>query len=67
MVQEVPKDKLPQDQELQAGMQLVAQGPHGALPVTIKEVKDDGSAVLDFNHPLAGQDLTFELELVEIK
>lgn len=65
MVQDIPKDKLPADQELKAGMQLVAQGPQGALPVTIVEVKEDGSAVLDFNHPLAGQDLKFELEVIE--
>jgi len=67
MVQDIPKDKLPADQELKAGMQLVAQGPQGALPVTIKEVKEDGSAVLDFNHPLAGQDLKFELEVIETR
>jgi peptidylprolyl isomerase len=35
------------------------------VPATVAEVTDD-SVVLDFNHPLAGQDLTFEITLVEI-
>ena len=62
MVQQVPKDKLPP--EAQVGMQLVAQGPQGALPVTILEITET-EAKLDFNHPLAGQDLTFELEVLD--
>jgi peptidylprolyl isomerase len=40
------------------------QGDH--IPVVITEVRDD-VVVLDANHPLAGQDLTFDVELMEIK
>jgi peptidylprolyl isomerase len=61
MVQKIEKEKLPEGAE--AGMQLVAQGPYGALPVTIIAI-DEKEATLDFNHPLAGKDLTFELEVV---
>lgn len=64
--QEVPKNQLPQEAELKVGMQLAAQGPQGAIPVTIAEIKDD-SVIVDFNHPLAGKDLVFEVEIVEVR
>jgi peptidylprolyl isomerase len=63
-VQKVPKSELPQDIELKEGLQLAAQTPQGIVPVTIKKVGDDFVEV-DFNHPLAGKDLTFEVEVVE--
>lgn len=65
-VQQVPKDQFPADVELKPGLQLAAQGPQGTIPVKIKEVKDD-VVIVDFNHPLAGQDLTFEVEVLEEK
>ena len=64
--QEVPKAQLPKEAELKVGMQLAAQGPQGAIPVTIAEIKDD-VVVVDFNHPLAGKDLTFEVEVVDVR
>ena len=64
--QEVPKSQLPQDVELKEGMQLAAQGPQGVIPVTIKELHED-KAVIDFNHPLAGQELTFEVEITNVR
>lgn len=66
MMVPVPMDKLPEDIKPELGMQLSMQQPDGqALPVVIAEVNDD-HIVLDANHPLAGKDLTFEIELVEI-
>jgi peptidylprolyl isomerase len=65
-VQEVPKDQFPQDVELKEGMQLAAQGPQGVIPVKVKEIKED-SVLVDFNHPLAGQDLKFDVEVIEEK
>jgi peptidylprolyl isomerase len=48
------------------GMQLMMNNGAGqSFPVIVAEVKED-SVILDANHPLAGQDLTFDLELVEI-
>jgi peptidylprolyl isomerase len=46
-------------------MQLQMMSPQGPLGVIVKEIKEDAVTV-DANHPLAGKDLTFELELVEI-
>jgi len=65
-MQEVPKEHLPQDAELKVGMQLAAQGPQGAIPVVISEIKDK-TVVVDFNHPLAGKDLTFDVEVIEVR
>ncbi len=66
MMVPVPMDKLPADIKPELGMQLSMQQPDGqALPVVIAEVNED-HIVLDANHPLAGKDLSFEIELVEI-
>lgn len=65
-IQEVPKDQFPADIELKVGMQLAAQGPQGAIPVVIKEIKEE-AIIVDFNHPLAGKDLTFEVEVIEAR
>jgi peptidylprolyl isomerase len=65
MIGDIPKDKFPPEMEIQVGMPLQMTGPQGPVPVVVKEVKED-SVTIDANHPLAGKDLTFELELVEI-
>lgn len=66
MVIDMPKDRFPQDMELEIGMPLVMTDGQGQqFQVTIVEIKDD-VVVLDANHPLAGKDLVFDLELVEI-
>lgn len=65
-IQNVPKDQFPKDVELKVGMQLAAQGPQGTIPVVITEIGEDTIKV-DFNHPLAGKDLTFDVEVVDVK
>ncbi|NEV93571.1 peptidylprolyl isomerase [Psychroflexus sp. YR1-1] len=67
LFQEVPKDQLPEEIKPEVGMGLVSQNPDGTeRQLRVAEVKDD-HIIVDANHPLAGHDLTFELELVEIK
>ena len=64
---EVPKKQLPKDITPRAGMTLFAQGQDGRkIPVKIKEVKKD-VVVMDFNHPLAGKTLNFDVQVMEIK
>jgi FKBP-type peptidyl-prolyl cis-trans isomerase 2 len=66
MVLEFPIDRLPSELKPEPGMQLsMTDGAGQNIPVVITEVKDD-SVVLDGNHPLAGEDLVFDLELIEI-
>ncbi len=66
-VVEVERDKLPEDIQPEVGQQLQVQQTNGQTAVvTIKEVTQ--SAVrLDANHPLAGKDLTFEIEVVSVE
>jgi len=66
MMIEMPKDRFPKDMEIEVGMPLGMSDGHGQqFQVVIAEIKDD-VVLLDANHPLAGQDLVFDLELVEI-
>lgn len=66
MVAQIERENIPADFELEVGQRLQMQVPNGeAMAVTITDIKGD-MITLDGNHPLAGQDLTFELELVEI-
>ena len=64
--QEVPKNQFPKEIEPKVGMQLAAQSPNGTIPVTIAEIKND-KIVVDFNHPLAGKDLNFDIEVVDVR
>lgn len=63
---EFPKSNIPEDMKLEPGMKLQLQNQAGQpIPVTVTEVKDD-VVVLDANHELAGKELIFDIELVEI-
>jgi len=66
MIMEFPRDRFPADMVPEVGMQLNMSNNAGQnFPVVIVEVGDE-AVLLDANHPLAGQDLTFDLELMEI-
>lgn len=66
MYMEFPLDRFPADMKPEVGMSLnMTNGSGQAIPVVIAEVLDE-AVILDANHPLAGEDLTFELELVDI-
>lgn len=67
MIMEFPKDRFPADMNPEVGAQLnMSNGQGQNFPVVIVEVRD-AVVVLDANHPLAGQDLIFDLELVAIE
>jgi peptidylprolyl isomerase len=66
MVIQVNREQLPPDLDPEVGLQLQIQQPNGqAIPVLVTEVSN-AKVTLDANHPLAGEDLTFDIELVEI-
>ena len=66
MVLEVARESMPEDIEPEVGQELEIQHEGGqSFPVVITEVTDE-VVTLDGNHPLAGKDLTFQIELLEI-
>ncbi|SDY36169.1 FKBP-type peptidyl-prolyl cis-trans isomerase [Citreimonas salinaria] len=65
-LQAVPRTEIPDEIPLEVGTQLQVQTPTGqVMPVTVADVTDT-EVTLDANHPLAGKDLKFDIELVEI-
>ncbi|MCP9482721.1 peptidylprolyl isomerase [Shimia sp. CNT1-13L.2] len=65
-IQDVPREQIPAEIPLEVGLQLQMQAPTGqVVPVTVVKITEE-AVTLDANHALAGKDLTFALELVEI-
>jgi FKBP-type peptidyl-prolyl cis-trans isomerase 2 len=64
MIQEVPKEQMPGDVEV--GTPLQASTQMGVVNFIVKEVKED-VVILDANHPLAGEKLIFDLEVLEVQ
>jgi peptidylprolyl isomerase len=63
----VLKAAFPTDFEFQVGERVYGQSPNGQpMMAKITEVQES-EVVLDLNHPLAGKDLTFEIELVDVE
>jgi len=66
MVLEISRQQIPPELEPEVGQQLQVQQENGqTIPVFVTEVTES-KVTLDANHPLAGEDLTFDIQLVEI-
>lgn len=66
LVQDVERSNFVGVEEIEVGMQFLAQTPWGEQPVTVIAVADD-SVQLDGNHPLAGETLNFSVEVVDVR
>jgi FKBP-type peptidyl-prolyl cis-trans isomerase SlyD len=66
LVQTVDRSNFVGVEEIEVGMQFLAQTPWGEQPVTVMAVADD-SVELDGNHPLAGETLNFSVEVVDVR
>jgi FKBP-type peptidyl-prolyl cis-trans isomerase SlyD len=66
LMRDLPRDNFPEELELEPGMGFEAKGPHGPVTFRIREVQED-SVVADFNHPLAGQQLHFDVTVAEVR
>jgi FKBP-type peptidyl-prolyl cis-trans isomerase 2 len=65
-VVKVPRDQMPAQLELEEGRQLQVKQESGDVAVVTITGLTETEVTLDANHPLAGQDLTFDIELVAI-
>ena len=66
LVQVVPSEAFQGVDPIEVGMQFQAQTPQGAISVVIAKI-EDGMVTVDGNHPLAGQNLHFAIEVVEVR
>ena len=62
----VPRAELSANLDIRAGMTFNAQGPNGVMQVWILHATDE-EVVLSTNHPLAGQRLTFQIDVLEVR
>jgi FKBP-type peptidyl-prolyl cis-trans isomerase SlyD len=65
-IMKVPSDTVPEGVELEPGMVVLGDTPSGSVQLTVVEINDD-HIVVDGNHPLAGQRLHFEVEIVDVR
>ncbi|ARM31513.1 peptidylprolyl isomerase [Prosthecochloris sp. HL-130-GSB] len=66
LVTEVPRERMPKDLQISIGQQLQVSMANGQTAIVMVTDVTDTAVTIDANHPLAGQDLTFAIELVEI-
>ena len=66
LVKDVPRSQFEFDGEIEKGMQFQAMSPQGPIILTVLEVNGD-TVKLDGNHALAGKNLNFDVEVVEVR
>ena len=66
-IQRVPLSMFPDDVEIQEGMQFEAQSENGAPIIVTVTAVDAGEVVVDGNHPLAGIQLYFDIEVIDVR
>jgi FKBP-type peptidyl-prolyl cis-trans isomerase SlyD len=66
MVYEIERSRFDAEVDLTVGSQVMAQGTSEPVVLTIREVRSD-KVVLDANHPMAGKDLNFAVEVTEVR
>lgn len=66
LLQKVPRSRFPEENELKVGMAFMFTGPSGSHPFTVREIDDD-NVTIDFNHPLCGERLHFDVKVVEVR
>ena len=66
LVNDVPREAFQGVDQIEPGMQFQADTPEGVQVITVKAVNGE-TVTVDANHPLAGQDLNFDVEIVEVR
>ncbi|MCB1202261.1 MAG: peptidylprolyl isomerase [Leptospiraceae bacterium] len=66
LIQKFSRSDFPPDQEVKVGMQFQTNTPQGVAVFEVKEITGE-EVTMDGNHPMAGKDLSFEIEILEIR
>ena len=66
MIQKIPKNQFDASQQIEPGMQFHAQAEGRTLVVTVTKVEDE-FVTIDANHPLAGETLNFDVEIIDVR
>jgi FKBP-type peptidyl-prolyl cis-trans isomerase SlyD len=67
LYQDIPRNQFPGDVDVKPGMAFEAQGPHGPFMITVSQVNDNDTVTVDLNHPMAGKQLHFDVNVVEVR
>ena len=67
LVHEIPRSEFPKDEKIEEGMTFQAQAAHGPVLIRVKSVNDNDTVTVDLNHPLAGEQLHFDVKVVEVR
>jgi len=67
LFQDIPLSQFPDDVKVTPGMAFEAQGPQGPFMITVSKVNDNDTVTVDLNHPMAGKQLHFDVNVVEVR
>ena len=66
LIQDIPREQLPEEMQPEVGQKLVATNDLGHQTQVLVTAVSEETITIDANHELAGKDLVFDIELVEI-
>jgi FKBP-type peptidyl-prolyl cis-trans isomerase SlpA len=66
LLQRLPAEAFPESQAIESGQVVEFSGPHGARLAGLVKAFEAGEALVDFNHPLAGRPIRFEVEIIAV-
>ena len=67
LFQEIPQNQFPSDVEVKPGMAFEAQGPNGPFMISVAKINDNDTITVDLNHPMAGKQLHFAVNVLEVR
>jgi len=65
-IQRLPRERFPDPDDLEVGLIVSFAAPDGELPGVVQQIWDD-TVEVDFNHPLAGRDLVFDVSILKVE
>ena len=66
LIREIPKNKLPNEMNIEVGSRIILKSPAGQQIYGMVDKIEEDKIFIDFNHPLAGKELTFKIKVIAI-